>query len=688
MTQLFHNEPMLEMYVFETTQLVEQLEIAVLELEQSGVCTPEAIQELFRIMHTIKGSSAMMLFDNISSLAHNMEDVFYFLRERKPDDVDWHALSDLLLEGVDFMKVELQKIKDGELHDGDFSELAGRIGEFLRLLQEQCPGADSAAQQADLKEKRQYYIGQDKNAAVPISSRGLFKAAVFFEDGCEMENIRAYSMVHRLQEVARHITCQPADILENNETAHLIHDQGFHLSFRSDLSFDEMHQFLMETLFLRSLELQRVDKEAELYLPERITEDPPDPGQWKNGSEGDYPAKELAASVSSMITVHVDKLDKLMDLVGELVIAESMVTRHPELKGLELEQFHKVAHRLDKITAELQDAVMSVRMVSLSGTFQKMNRIVRDMCKKLDKEVQLELLGEETEVDKNIIERISDPLMHLIRNSIDHGIESVRERLDAGKERQGTVTLEARNAGGEVLITVKDDGRGLNKRKILKRAVENNLLPKPEAEMTDKEIYSLIFYPGFSTKDTVTAYSGRGVGMDVVSRNLEEIGGEISVDSTEGAGTTITLKIPLTLAIIDGMNLKVGHTCCTIPITAVQQSFRPEPEDWIRDPDGNEMIMARGRCFPILRLHRYFSRTDSTEHRDGILILLEQNGKPLCLLADELLGQQQVVIKPLPSYIRSIRRIQGLAGCTLLGDGEISLVLDVAGLMLLHEGGR
>jgi len=321
-------------------------------------------------------------------------------------------------------------------------------------------------------------------------------------------------------------------------------------------------------------------------------------------------------------------------------------------------------------------------MVPLSVTFNKMHRIVRDMCKRLDKDVHLEIIGEETEVDKNIIEHISDPLMHLVRNSIDHGIEQPQERLALGKPRTGTITLEAINTGSDVQIIVRDDGKGLNKEQILKKARENNLLFKNEEDMSDKEIFNLILLPGFSTKENVTEFSGRGVGMDVVRKNIEKVGGTLFVDSTEGRGTVITLKIPLTLAIIDGMNIKVGRSRYTIPINSIKESFRPKEGDIITDPDGNEMIMVRGQCYLIRRLHKLFMvQTDITKFTDGIILMLDQDEKTVCVFADELLGQQQVVVKALPQYIRNFNKVRGLAGCTLLGDGSISLILDIAGIL-------
>jgi two-component system chemotaxis sensor kinase CheA len=387
-----------------------------------------------------------------------------------------------------------------------------------------------------------------------------------------------------------------------------------------------------------------------------------------------------AASIKQkMISVQLNKLDKLLDLVGELVISEAMVIKNPDLACVQdLDNFSKAARQHHKVINEIQDVVMSIRMVPLAGTFQKMNRIVRDMGKKLDKQVMLEIHGEETEVDKNIIEHLSDPLMHLIRNAVDHGIESEADRVAKEKPVTGKITLEARSEGGDVWITIKDDGGGLNKSKILSRAMEHGLIDKPADELSDQEIYAFILLPGFSTNNEVTEYSGRGVGMDVVAQNIEEIGGSIYVDSTMDLGTTVSLKIPLTLAIIDGMGIRVGSSIYTVPITSIRESFKAKKNEAFSDPDGNEMIMVRGECFPILRLHKHFKiQTSVREIHEGIIMMVETDNRCICLLADELLGEQQVVVKALPKYLK---RIRGIGGCTLLGDGRSSLILDVAGL--------
>jgi len=385
----------------------------------------------------------------------------------------------------------------------------------------------------------------------------------------------------------------------------------------------------------------------------------------------------------NIISVNVSKLDKLMDLVGEIVIIESMVTKNPDLEGLELDNFNKAARQMRKLNDELKDIVMSIRMIPIALVFHKMQRIIRDMGRQLGKEVELVILGEETEVDKNVIDHLSDPLMHLIRNAMDHGIEDVEERKLSGKPERGTITLKASSTGGNATISITDDGRGLNKERILERAREKGLVNKLESDLSDREIFSFILMPGFSTKDQVTEFSGRGVGMDIVKTNIEKVGGNISVESTPGVGTTIIIKIPLTLAIVDGMGIAAGNLIYTLPAISIRESFRPSEKDLIIDPDGNEMLMIRGKCYPVVRLHKIFKiKTEVTELSEGIIIVVENDAKTICLFADRLLGEQQVVVKPLPHFLSQYRVKQcGVGGCTVLGDGSISLILDPIGII-------
>ncbi len=679
---------MLEMFIFETTQLLEQLEQEIISSEKSSCLVPSSINEIFRIMHTIKGSSAMMLFNNISTLAHSIEDLFYFIRENHPREIDFCKLSDVVLEGIDFIKKEVSKIESGKEADGSSFVLIAKIKEYLSQLKN-IDGSPKASEQEQKEESTQkpneqrFYISSQKKESP--SNRNFFRATVFFEEDCGMENIRAFSIVHEMKEFADYIVYTPSDLMDNEESVETIRENGFCVTFNAAGTFEDMKDFFMRTFFIKDLQLEEIQDEEKIKNLKRKKEIILEGQNYTNTytqNESEKNAEQdshTAVSKQNMISVNVPKLDKLMDLVGELVISEAMVTQNPELQGLQLNGFYKAARQLKKITDELQDIVMSIRMVPLYMTFQKMNRIIRDMSKKLNKEVKLEIIGEETEVDKNIIEHISDPLMHLIRNSIDHGIESSQERIQKGKPEIGHITLEAKNAGGEVLIFVKDDGRGLDRNKILNKARDNGLLNKPENELTDREIFSFIFLPGFSTKESVTEFSGRGVGMDVATKNIEAVGGSIVIDSKPEQGTIVTIKIPLTLAIIDGMTIKAGASRFTIPTNTIKESFRVSRENVIVDADNNEIIMVRGECYPVLRLHQIYNLgAKTTCLNEGIIVMIENDSRRACIFADELIGEQQVVVKALPNYLK---KVSGISGCTLLGDGGISLIMDGSDLL-------
>lgn len=670
-------EPMLELYYFESVQYLGDLEQLIINCEKSASYDQGTVQEIFRIMHNIKGASAMMLFNHIASLAHVIEDLFYFIREKEPEVIDCVALSDLVFEASDFIKLELEKILNSEEPNGDNTFLIGNINEFLVDLQTNNQIDVPPAPPTD-KTPKQYYISRDTNETkLSFSSPNLYKAALFFQEGCEMENVRAYALAHHLTEIANVIHYIPADIMENDDTVIQIRTHGFQIWFKTEQEYTKMQSFFEHTAFVRNLDLTILENEEELECLITPALAPPEP-MAEISSIGEEKTAH-GSGKQSLISVNVDKLDLLMDLVGEMVIAEAMVTHNPDLKDLQLDNFKKSALQLRKITGEVQDIVMSIRMVPLTITLQKMNRIVRDMAKKLHKSVELEIIGAETEVDKNIIEHLSDPLMHLVRNAVDHGIETDEERKQKGKTEPSKVIIEAKSAGNDVLIIVKDNGRGLEREKILKRAKKNDLLFKPENDMSDREIFNLILLPGFSTEEKVTEFSGRGVGMDVVTKNIERLGGSVLIDSISNEGTIITLKIPLTLAIVSGMNVKVGQSAYTIPITTIRESFRPLGPEIIVDPEGYEMVMVRGECYPIIRLYETFKvQTDITDFKDGIIIMVENGSKTYGLFVDELLGEQQVVVKALPNYIR---KIKGLAGCTLLGNGSISLILDIAGLI-------
>lgn len=697
-------DPMLEVYLYENTQLLEQLESILLEGEKSMVLGQEKIAEVFRIMHTIKGSSAMMSYESLAHLSHAVEDLFSHVRENPPAEQEWEGIFDVVLRATDFIKEEMGKLSAGATPDGKADTLIEEIRSFLsRLGGKQSAPVETLAQRQAADEKAATPKQEAKApAAAPqdSSSGNFYRLHLAFEPNSKMENIRAFGVLNELTARSSKIASDPEDLLDS-DTADDIANRGCSMYFKSTEAPEALHKIIGRTLFLSGYELGAIPADSE-EIPEAIREAAPAPkAEQKSTPAAATPSKASAApapttaaaltastptvdlSKQSFISVNVNRLDKLMDLVGEIVTTESMVTKNPELEGLQLDNFEKSAQMLRKLTDELQDIVMSIRMVPISTTFHKMQRLVRDMSRKVGKDVDLIIIGEETEIDKSINDNLSDPLMHMIRNSMDHGIESAEDRQAAGKPAKATITLEARNTGGDVMVIVSDDGRGLNREKLVAKATERGLLTKPEAEMTDKEVYNLILAPGFSTNENVTEYSGRGVGMDVVRKNIDKIGGTLNIESTPGQGMTTTIRIPLTLAIVEGMRIKVGDGAFILPVLSIRQSFKPQPGEVFTDPDGNEMIMIRGECYRILRLHETFRIDDAiTTLEEGILIMIESEEDTVCLFADQLIGEQQAVVKPMPPYIlRNAGRLHGMSGCTVLGDGSINLILDVNALI-------
>ena len=679
-------EPMLDTFIYETTTLLDQLDQILLDSEKSKSFSSDSVNEVFRIMHTIKGSAAMMDLDGISTLAHAVEDVFFILREDPSRlALGGEALFDVVFQASDFLKSEVDSVQN----TGDATQDPSAMIQELERLSALMQGKSAPAAQPEP-------VAAQPAAQASVENPGLHQVRVYFEEGCQMENIRAFMLMEQLRDQCDSLESVPAHPESDSSLCSELSKNGFLILFHPIGSVEEVLQTIEHSLNVQSYEL--LDNEADAAAaPAAETKEvstetetaaaSASPAASASTATAAAPANNASRTKQSLISVNQAKLDQLMDLVGELVTTESMVVNNPDLRGLHLDNFSKSARELRKLTDELQDVVMSMRMVPLSGVFQKMNRIVRDMCKKLDKEVDLITEGGETEVDKTINEAIADPFMHMVRNSMDHAIESPEERLAMGKPERGQLALRAKNIGGEIVITISDDGRGLNTESILKKARNTGILTKPESEYSEKEIFNLIMLPGFSTNTEVTEYSGRGVGMDVVRKNIEKVGGTISIDSKAGQGTTFTIKIPLTLAIMDGMELAVGNSVFTMPITSIKQSFKfSKEQQLVQDTDGSEMIMLRGECFPLIRLHEIFQiPTEVTELSEGIVMQIENGDQIACIFADELLGEQQVVVKPFPAFLNqyAIKQL-GLSGCSILGDGSISLILDANSLLNRH----
>lgn len=697
-------EAMLDMYFFETNSLLEQLDEILLRTEQANAFESDDIKEIFRIMHTIKGSSAMMGFDNLSVLAHKAEDMFFVIRENPDVITDVSFVYDLVFQVSDSYKAQIEALQNhvnGEYERMDFDDLINKLIKARDKLTNEASDDDEAA--ADTS------AASGGAAAAPAVSGGKMTVRVFFEDGCQMENLRAFLLVNTIRDECSFLEYTPADVESNAESSKEIIENGFIVTFTAnDGKDDYILNLIQGAMNVQSYEVLENVASAAPAPEAPKAEIPPEPVQGLKTEKSapapaapkpePKPAAQEKSSVEkaqaavananaggaqqkqSLISVNLAKLDALHDIVGEIITTESMVISNPDLEGLELESFNKAARDLKKLTGELQDTVMSIRMVPLAGVFQKMNRIVRDMKKKLGRDVDFVLEGEDTEVDKSIVDNLQDPLMHLVRNCMDHGIgeEDPEDRRALGKPEKGTIRLSAQNASGEVIITVSDDGQGIDPEKVMAKAKRMGLLTKPESEYSNKEIQNMILLPGFSTNEVVTEFSGRGVGMDVVKANIEKCNGQIVVDSKKGNGTNFIIKIPLTMAIIDGMEITVGGLVFTVPISTIRESFKVEPGQLLNDTGGKEMIMIRGVVYPILRLHEKFMiDTEVTDLMDGILLLVETDNKSMCIFADKLIGEQQVVVKPFPQYLSRYNiKGEGLSGCTIMGDGSISLIID------------
>jgi two-component system chemotaxis sensor kinase CheA len=391
--------------------------------------------------------------------------------------------------------------------------------------------------------------------------------------------------------------------------------------------------------------------------------------------------KENAAAVR----IDTQKLDNLVDMVGELVIAQSMVLNNPDIEMIKDQKLQKDSAQLRRITSELQRISMSMRMVPIKATFQKMIRLVRDLSKKSGKEVHLDMKGEETEIDRNMVEEIYEPLVHMIRNALDHGIELPEERINKGKDPRGTITLTAQQKGGNIVIEIQDDGHGLDAAKIKAKAVKVGLIAATD-NLEDSALYELIFQPGFSTREVVTEVSGRGVGMDVVKKSIDRLRGKIEITSFLGKGSNFQFKLPLTMAIIDGMVIRIGDERYIVPTVAMNESLRPSKESYVTVQGRGEVIKVRNQLMPLVRLHEIFGiRPRCHDPWDALVLVVGENNKSYCLLADEIIGRQEVVIKSLGE---SMRHVVGISGGAILGDGKVALIVDVKGVVNLHEGSR
>ena len=672
-----------QVFFEEAGENLDRMEKLLLELNVDAA-DDEELNAIFRCAHSIKGGAATFGFKDVAELTHQMETLLDKLRRHELATTA--PMIDVLLQSGDALRAQLARHQGNDSDELDTTELLFNI----RAMS----AGETPAPKAPL------------TVNVPIAAPSVLAAPVD-ESAARVIELRvgplekpeqADNLVELFKEIADLGTIEPLD---------------------NGMPADGMRRFKICTTSsdsdLLDLFTFHVTREQVALLPlgpgfgfhkdapGAPPEEAPDPGSGffdnapgvPDGISEVQPAPEAApaaaqapkapraekapaAAEASTLRVSVEKVDQLINLVGELVITQAMLAQNSQ--GLDPALYQQLASGLadlDRNTRDLQESVMSIRMIPMSMVFSRFPRMLRDLAAKLGKKVDFVTLGEATELDKGLVEKITDPLTHLVRNSCDHGIEPPQERLAKGKPETGTITLSASHQGGSIVIEVRDDGRGLSREKLLRKARERGI-PAPDS-MSDSEVWSLIFAPGFSTADVVTDVSGRGVGMDVVKKNITELGGTVDIDSAEGYGMRVSVRLPLTLAIMDGMSVGVGEEVYILPLSSVVESFQVQP-DMVKTIGGSgRVVEVRDEYMPVLELERVFDvpRFDF-EHVSGIMVVAEAEGGRVALLVDELLGQQQVVVKNLEA---NYRKVNDVSGATIMGDGRVALILDVGSLV-------
>jgi len=673
-----------EAYREEACELLSELETALIELEKSPD-DQDLVGRVFRAIHTIKGSGAMFGFDDIAAFTHEIETVFDLVRERKvPVTRD---LVDMTLSARDQIRIMV---------DGDQADETAREN-ILQAFRKMLPDTDQ--------------VGNPQRATRNLQPAITYRIRFRPDPNIFASGANPTLLLDELRALGAHqVTAQTGNIppladldpescylywdiiLTTSAGVNAVKDVFIFVEDECELTIDVIdeegvleedadYKRLGEILVERG-DIGTEDLKEALGAQKRIGDvlresDTADEAAIKSALAEQQLVKQLRQSrqekvLVSSIRVASDKLDTLVDLVGELVTVQASLSQ--KASAQEDPELLSIAEKVEQLTADLRDNTMGIRMMPIGSTFSKFKRLVRDLSNELGKEVALTTEGSETELDKTVIERLNDPLVHIIRNSIDHGIESPEARQDAGKPRQGTVRLAAEHSGAHVLIRISDDGKGLDPEAIFQKAVEKGLV-SPDAELTDSEIFAQILVPGFSTAAAVTGVSGRGVGMDVVKRATEALRGSLEIESEKGSGTTITLKLPLTLAIIDGLLMQIGKTHFVIPLSSVDECVELAREN-VQGAHGRHIMKLRDEIVPYVPLRELF-RINGGRPAIEQIVVVELNGYRIGFAVDQIIGEHQTVIKNLG---KTYKDAQGFSGATILADGTVALILDVNGL--------
>ena len=667
----------------EAGENLTNMEALLLDTDESNA-DDESLNAIFRCAHSIKGGAATFGFQDVADLTHVMETLLDRLRRRELAITS--GMIDTLLESGDVLKHLLASRQSGTDPGIDCTELVARIGAFAHgtvaapvavpVTETPAPAATSVV------------------AAPTVPGERVLEIAIGPLDQPKF----ADNVVELFSEIPGLGTIEPTDdgqpdasktrhfrVVSTVTDSDLLDLFSFHVS-REQVSIRELGAAPAPAPALAPTAAHDADQTfglfddlpvpvaIELHAPEALVVAA---SKAEAPRSADRSAPASANLESSTIRVPTEKVDQLINLVGEMVITQAMLAQTG--RGLDAVVHQAMATALtdlERNTRLLQEAVMAIRMIPMTAVFNRFPRMLRDLSGRLGKKLELHTIGEDTELDKGLIEKITDPLTHLVRNSADHGIEMPADRIAAGKPEHGTVTLAAAHQGGSIVIEVRDDGRGLNRGKLLAKARERGL--SVSDSMTDTEVYGLIFAPGFSTATEVTDVSGRGVGMDVVKRNITSLGGSVEIDSVEGQGMRVSVRLPLTLAIMDGMSVGVADETYIVPLASVVESIHMSASDVKSVGGTGRVVEVRNEYLPLMRLDELFDVPRSVEHSGGIMIVVEAEGGRIALLVDDLIGQHQVVVKNLEA---NYRKVPGVSGATILGDGRVALILDVSWLV-------
>ena len=668
------------MFIEESREGLDIMESGLLNLDL-GAADPETMNAIFRAAHSIKGGGATFGFLEISEFAHHAETLLDQMRQGARPVTQ--AGVDLLLKSVDILREMMEMLADGEVDTTNANAVQAELEHMSAN-----PGAEEAPSAASPPAADDFIDLTAEPDEAPAGAADGWK--ITFEPHASM--LRSCNdplrMLRELGDLgALKITTLGADTLKFGE----FDPEECQLSWVLELAGDASRDAIEEVFAWVTDECDLTIEQTKIDVPETATAaaepaaaavaEVPKPAPEKKppaSSKG-----KSSGGESGSIRVNTEKVDALINLVGELVITQSMLSRyHGEFDLEETDGLRDGLAQLSRNTRELQESVMAIRMLPISFAFSRFPRLVRDISNSLGKKVDLQLTGENTELDKTVLEKIGDPLVHLVRNSMDHGLESPEKRLAAGKPETGVLNLNAYHESGNIVIEVIDDGAGINQEKVLAKARERGLVG-PDEQLPPERINNLIFMAGFSTADEVSDLSGRGVGMDVVRRNIADLGGQVSVASEPGVGSQFTIRLPLTLAILDGQLVKVGGETYIVPLVSILETIQVKDEQ-VRSVAGKaDVFRLRDEYLPVVPLHGLFGVQNARENvEDGLLVVTEANGQRVGILVDELAEQQQVVIKSLDS---SYQHVAGVSGATILGSGDVALIVDVAELIALFE---